>query len=481
MRTFSLMTFLSLLTLLVCSQATFEKTFGSYDNDEGAAIAVCSDGTYILAGSVENIYTGDADVFLARINPDGDTLWTREFYNEYKDDYATDVIQSADQGFIITGYTTSDNISTPFLLKYDESGHFVWLKKYGTEIPDGYAIAMVEKPDSGYMISGRRDYYNADWYHRPFMLETNQEGDCIWYDIYTFGDYAKYQVNHMFLTDENEYVLCGYYEQSDISLIGHAWLFKVDSGMNVVWTKTYGPSDSTASSYYVEPAGDGGYIICGTIYPGSIPWPGGDYDIFLVKTDSSGTAVWTRSIGNSDDSEYGRCIKKTEDGGYIIGGQSNFGTGNLDIWMLKTDEMADTLWTRRYGGSNSEGIREICLTPDGGYLLCGTTDSYGMGGTDIYLVKTDENGLMTRIKENEDVLSAVKVFPNPGNGLFLIRNCPENMNYKIFDFCGRLVVSKEQATGPVEKVDISNQSPGIYFLRVTSSLSSRSFEIIRNR
>lgn len=180
MKNICLIILISFSSLQIISQATFEKTFGDYDNDEGSAIAVCTDGTYILTGFVENIYTGDADVFLARINPDGGTLWSLTYVNEYEDDYPTDVIQSLDLGFIITGYTYEDNIATPFLLKYSEAGAFIWLKKYDAEIPDGYAIALVEKPDSGYMICGRRDFTDTDWYHRPFMLETDQDGECTW-------------------------------------------------------------------------------------------------------------------------------------------------------------------------------------------------------------------------------------------------------------------------------------------------------------
>ncbi len=478
MRCFCLFISACLCNLQIISQVTFEKTFGNLDDDSGEAIAVCHDGTYILAGNVENIYTGDNNVFLARIDLYGDTIWTRTFGIAYHDIYAYDLLQSFDMGFIVTGYTYSADTNMPFLLKYDEGGQLMWYKKYGSQVPDGYAYAVVQKPDSGFMICGRRNFYNADWYHRPFLLETDQDGICTWHGIYTVEDYAYYQAYNLCLSAENEYVMCGYFEQPLVSEIEHAWLFKVDSGMNIAWSKAYGPSGYTSSAYDVILTDDGGYLMCGTTLYGAIPLPGYDRNIYLVKTDSAGTGEWSKPIGNPEWTEYGSCVDKAGDGGYIVGGTSSFGTANSEIWLLKTDEYGDTLWTRRFGGIYDEGIADICATPDGGYLFCGLTESFSQGGTDIYLVKTDENGLLTRIKEFDNTLMEVKVVPNPSGGIFCLQNAPDDLAYMIFDISGNMLVKDKMDAGSDKRLDISSFSPGIYFLKLVSPSSSRTLKIL---
>jgi hypothetical protein len=474
---FILITFLSLPVL---SQVTFEKTFGTLDDDEGQAVAVCQDGTYILAGYVENIYTGDADVFLARLNLYGDTIWTRTFANAYDDDYACDLLQSFDLGFLITGYTYSGNTPVPFLLKYDEQGQFLWFKKYSSQVPYGYAIAMVQKPDSNFMICGREDFYNADWYHRPFLLETDRDGNCTWSGIYMVEEYAYYDSYNLCLSAENEYVMCGYFEQPIVSTIEHAWLFKVNSGMNIAWSRAYGPSGYTSHASDLVLTDDGGFMLSGSTFQGELPLPGTNYNVYLIKTDSAGTGVWSKSIGNADWTEYGRCVDKTFDGGYIVGGVSSFGTSNSEIWLLKTDEAGDTLWTRRFGGNYDEDIADICATPDGGYLFCGLTESFSQGGSDIYLVKTDANGLLTGINDREDVLSGIEISPNPSSGIFSLQNCPDDLIYMIYDVSGKILVKDKTAKGTDEMVDISNFPPGVYFLKMVTSSSTRSQKIIIN-
>jgi hypothetical protein len=468
------------LSLQIFPQITFEKTFGSFDDDEGEAVAVCHDGTYILAGIMENIYTGDPDVCLMRIDQYGDTIWTRTYVNEYHSDFSYDIIQSLDLGFVITGYTYSGDTALPFLLKYAEDGHFEWFKTYGNEIPDGYAYALVEKSDSGFVICGRQDFYNTDWYYRPFLLETKKNGEYVWSRIYdSFGDYAHYEVFKMCLSAESDYTLCGVYDDPLTQPNDQAWLLEVDTSANLVWQNRYGNADSASNAVDVKLTNDGGFIMCGSIRPGGIPWPGLDYDFYLLKTDNFGNEQWRRSIGYDDRVERGACLDLTDDGGFIIGGHTDYGAGHNDIWLVKTDENGDTLWTQYHGGLYNDGISDICVTPDGGYLLCGCTQSYGMGGLDIYLIKTNSNGLVTGLDEMSDALSNVLVRPNPGNGIFYINDCPDDISFLVYNIDGKVIMDGIK-NGTGDKIDISFLSSGIYVLHLRSETSTRSIKLIKN-
>ncbi|GAG88340.1 unnamed protein product, partial [marine sediment metagenome] len=136
---------------------------------------------------------------------------------------------------------------------------------------------------------------------------------------------------------------------------------------------------------------DGGYIMTG--YGGI--GPGGNIapNIYLIKTDTNGNQEWFNTYDNNISWDMAFSVQQTTDQGYIVAGLISFSPFNsTDIYLIKTDSLGDTLWTRMYGGAGNEYSEEVRLTPDGGYIIVGGTDSYGMGACDVYLIKTDSLG-----------------------------------------------------------------------------------------
>jgi len=139
----------------------------------------------------------------------------------------------------------------------------------------------------------------------------------------------------------------------------------------------------------VQQATDGGYIVVGTTYSSG---NGGDF--YVVKADASGNVEWEKTLGGSEI-ESGRAVDKTADGGYIIAGKTaSYGTGG-DFYVVKTDASGNVEWEKIFGGSSYEEAFAVQQTADGGYIIAGDTDSYGAGRTDVYLVKTDASGNVT--------------------------------------------------------------------------------------
>jgi len=118
----------------------------------------------------------------------------------------------------------------------------------------------------------------------------------------------------------------------------------------------------------------------------------GHEDVYLLKTDSSGDILWTRTYGGSS-SDGGYSVQQTSDGGYIIAGYTySFGAGSGDVYLLKTDSEGYTLWTRTYGGSELDCGHSVQQTSDGGYVVTGHTDSFGAGRDDVYLLRVAGEG-----------------------------------------------------------------------------------------
>lgn len=154
-------------------------------------------------------------------------------------------------------------------------------------------------------------------------------------------------------------------------------LYKLNSSGDSVWSKEFGIVNKGA----VRQTSDGGYVIVG-----------GVNDVCLIKTNSTGDTLWTKAYGNSGQ-DGGTYVQQTTDGGYILAGYSvNFSTGDSDAYMIKTNAAGDTLWTRIIGGISEDAANSIQQTSDGGYIVIGYTSSFGAGGSDLFLIKMDNNG-----------------------------------------------------------------------------------------
>ncbi|UCE29017.1 MAG: hypothetical protein JSV85_07105 [Candidatus Bathyarchaeota archaeon] len=142
-------------------------------------------------------------------------------------------------------------------------------------------------------------------------------------------------------------------------------------------------------AYSVVQTVDGGYALAG--YTTSPP-PAFDRDLWLVKIDANGNMQWNREYGGAGH-DNAHSLVQTSDGGYAIAGLTrSYGAGDWDFWLVKTDSAGNVEWNQTYGGAGVDGAWSIVETGDGGYAIVGYTESYGAGNADFWLVKTDSAG-----------------------------------------------------------------------------------------
>jgi ribosomal protein S11 len=154
----------------------------------------------------------------------------------------------------------------------------------------------------------------------------------------------------------------------------------------VTFAKTYGGTGSDNASS-VQQTSDGGYMVAG--YTES--FGAGGSDIFLIKTDASGNVIWAKTYGGTH-SDYASSVQQTSDGGYIVAGYTfSFGAGINDIFLIKTDANGNVIWAKTYGGTAYDYAYSVQQTSDGGYIVAGYTRSFGAGGDNVFLIKTDAN------------------------------------------------------------------------------------------
>ncbi|MGC6489917.1 MAG: hypothetical protein ACON5E_01385, partial [Flavobacteriales bacterium] len=154
------------------------------------------------------------------------------------------------------------------------------------------------------------------------------------------------------------------------------------------WTKTFGGLGEEYGSS-VQQTTDGGFIITGRTNSF-----GFSNDVYLIKTYENGVEQWSKTFGESEN-DNGNFVQQTTDGGFIIIGNTNsFSINNgSEIWLIKTDENGEEQWNQTFGGVEQDYGKSVQQTIDGGFIIIGQTESFGNGGRDVYLIKTDENGI----------------------------------------------------------------------------------------
>jgi hypothetical protein len=281
------------------------------------------------------------------------------------------VQQTSDGGYIVAGVTHSFSSGgyDIFLIKTDANGNVIWAKTYG-EISNEKAFSVQQTSDGGYIVAGVTDYFSAV-IGDIFLIKTDANGNIQW--AKTYGGTSTDSAFSVQQTSDGGYIVAGYTYSfgaggTDIFLI------KTDASGNLQWAKTYGGT-YWDEAYSVQQTSDGGYIVAG--YPS------------LIKTDANGNIIWAKTYGGTTV----RSVQQTSDGGYIVAGHTNsFGAGYYDIFLIKTDANGNVQWAKTYGGTYSEWASSVQQTSDGGYIVAGTTRSFGAYWYNIFLIKTDANG-----------------------------------------------------------------------------------------
>jgi len=444
---------LGMFTLLLVSlsnaQQRWERTYGGTGGDGGESVQQTSDVGYIVAGPTTSF--GDStQVYLIKTNASGDTLWTKT-YGGTSVEWGYSVKQTTDRGYIVGGYTTSfGNAYQVYLIKANASGDTLWTRTYGGAGVD-VSFSVQQTSDTGYIVAGETSSFgNA---YQVYLIKTNASGDTLW--TRTYGGAGYDYGESVQQTQDEGYIVAG--ETNSFGNLWQVYLIKTNASGDTLWTRTYGGA-STDGCYSVQQTTDGGYIVAG------ITNSFGDYyQVYLIKTNSGGDTLWTRTYGGAGD-DYGESVQQTTDGGYIIAGYTtSYGAGNDDVYLIKTNASGDTLWTRTYGGTSSDYGESVQQTQDGGYIVAGMTTSFG-NSAQVYLIKTDANGSSGAEESRQGDKGTsrqgerLRATPNPFTSFTTLPG-HEGERFSLYDVSGRKV-----GTYRGDRVG-EGLAPGVYFVR----------------
>lgn len=400
------------LPLVLHAQITFERNYGGPGLEWGYSVQQSADNGYVFTGATGSPYS-DFDVYLIKTDSLGDTLWTRSFGGSQWD-YGYSVQQTSDCGYILAGFAVSFSAGSTdvYLVKTDSLGDSVWTRNYGGPFEDiGYSVKQTS--DNGYIIAGHTASFGAGGTD-VYLLKTDSLGDTLW--TRTYGGIDDDYGRSVQQTSDSGYIIAGYTWSFGAGGFD-VYLIRTDSLGDTLWTKTYGWGAGDELGFSVQQTSDHGYIISGRTnhFSPSIY-------VYLIKTDSLGDTLWTRIYYKyqSEGQHCGYSVQQTLDGGYIIAGYAaNEPYYYEDLYLIKTDSSGDTLWTRTYGGITMVDLDygySVKQTNDGGYIVAGLTYSFG-NQSQAYLIKTDTLGSVG-VQEKKDIRQRTQAInlsahPNP--------------------------------------------------------------------
>lgn len=462
---------------------TWTKTFGgAMDNEYGFCVQQTIDGGYIVSGVASSFADVAGDIYLIKLQPNGDTTWTRT-YGGIGYEWGSFVQQTTDGGYIITGQTPAFGAGSfdAYLLKIHANGNIAWTKTYGG-VGSEYGTAVQQTSDGGYIITGENDntfgFGASDFY----LIKTDSLGDLIWSKAY--GNSGFEEGNAVKQTTDGGYIIAGTSENTLGPLGPNMCLIKTNSVGDTLWAKLYG-GQMIDECYDVKQTSDGGYIMVGKSFSFSA---NGDYDVYVVKVNNQGVVQWSKTYGGSttNHNEIGYSIAQTSDGGYIISGESmfGFGVGLKNIYLIKTDSLGNSGCNESTAATvTSNYLPQVITTP----TLVSTGGSISFPATLVNSGTTQSNlclSVPNSIGEIKEIFS-FSIFPNPFEEKVTIsvdKNVQIN-SIKIYNIFGQEVYTQinldKYYSSNTIIIELNELKSGIYFFELRSRSFSKTVKLIK--
>jgi len=362
------------------------KTYGGSYDEWANSVVQTNDGGFVFVGHKES--SGEAssrDVWAVKIDSQGIVEWNQT-YGGNESDFAQSVL-AVDDGLIMTGVTSSFGLDSPncFVVKTSHDGNIQWNKTFGG-MGRYWSESIIKTNDNGYAIVGHCEKQQRE----PWLIKIDVNGNAEWNR--TYGMLGS--TSCLAQTSDGGYILAGWSSVGSDDGNNDALLIKVDIDGNLEWKKNFGGTNDDWV-YCIVPTSDGGYALAGGKGIGPL---GGDPigDAWLVKVDSLGDLEWEKTYGGHKE-DCAMFLVQIPDEGYALVGyywktyDSAYGAwGDWDGWIVRTDSNGEQVWTKTFGGKSFDSLSCILRTNDGGFILAGQMDvneGLGTSNNDAWLIK----------------------------------------------------------------------------------------------
>lgn len=437
---------IALSLLVTFSVATaWIRTFGGVSDDVGTCVQLTSDSCYIITGWTESEGAGGADVWLLKVDPYSRLLWSKT-YGGGLDDKGEYVIETPDGGYLIVGKTCSFGAGSwdVWLLKTDSEGNLLWSRTYGRPHED-YGMYAELMEGMGYNVyantasfgSGGLDVWN---------IKIDTQGNL--QNTITYGG------------EKNDWISHSGFGTTESQGSGEADMWLVNRNVTwggARWEEARDAKWTTANGYE-------GYIVAGLTAT-----PNMRDDMVALRATSALEEIWqTKHGGPSDD--WGNGVIEIEGYFIVVGTTYSYGAGGADLWLVGLYSATGLCpWKRTYGGTKDDEGLFIRPSVGAGCIIAGYTESFGGGGKDLWLIRTNSEGetmppdLTTQESETYEATPNFKILTLPGKRITVQHH--KSFNAVIYDAAGR-TVDELQAFDSGTLTWGDGMSPGVYFFKI---------------
>jgi len=502
----------------IFSQPTisWQKTVGGSNHEYAWKTIPTSDGGLAFVGFSESDNGdvsgnhGGSDLWVGKLSSGGTMLWSF-LYGGTQDDEGYDILQTSDGGYMVTGRTDSDdgdvsgnhstNSSDLWVLKLTSAGTITWTKCYGGSSDDD-GVAIVQTLDGNFYVAGSTYSTDGDIsgnhgnYSDFWVIKINSTGTLLGQKCIGGTDYEE-GIN-MTLTSDNGCIICGHTSSNDGDAIGYhggsdMLIAKLSSTLSIDWSKCYGGTETEECNSIVQ-LSDGSYAALGytsTQNNGDVTGHHGSQgsdDFWLLKLTSAGAITWAKCYGGSGDDQ-ANGLAKTTDGGFVMCGLTNSMDGNVsgfhvgdyspDVWVIKVNSSGTFQWQRCCGGSTQDESFNIFESGSGTFIVTAFTYSndYDVSGN-----HGNADGWIFRISGNSSVSSfsgekEISIYPNPVHDNLNIEG-PLNAEIDIINSQGQVVMSFSIKNRET-RIDLSELSSGIYSVIIRTGMETYSKKLLK--
>jgi parallel beta-helix repeat protein len=373
--------------LKIEENVSWARTYGTDKTNEGINSIQQTEDGYVVAGWTGELYKSGyvfnyvfKDLWVAKLDSNGSIEWQRSYRG--RGDEEAYSIQPLNDGYIVAGYRYSTDKNV-WILKLDKKGDIEWQKEFDRgDIDIAYSIKQTE--DSGYIVIGETGIWKSEGKNIK-VLDSD-----VWILKLDKDGCLEWQKTYMAFkgrgTDRAYSIIQtsrGRY--AFVLYMGSPVLCELRENGGILRQKEYSAWNYDDKIYSIKEIDDG-YILAGW----TNSFGAGKDDLWVIKTSKLGSLLWQKSYGGSEEDK-AYSILPTDDGYIVAGTTKSFGNGGLDAWILKLDDDGNIQWQKSYGGSEDDEIRSV-LPADDGYIVSGYTRSFDMGNGDAWILKLDDEG-----------------------------------------------------------------------------------------
>lgn len=395
----------------------FKHSIGGNSPDHGYCARQTYDNGYIAVGTTSSFTNGNSDIYVVRTDSNGIVAWTKNF-GTANIEVARYVEELKDSSIIIVGYTnnTTANGYDVYLLRLDRWGNKVWEKTYGGTDWE-FAYSVHQTSDGGFIIAGGTYSYGKGS-EDMYLIKTNINGDTTW--TKTFGGRYDDEARSVRETAAGEFILTGYTKSFTDTTGGDAYVVKTNSTGDTLWTKSYGGLKEDLANDIIE-CKNGDYVFCGRSYS----YCNKNANMYLARLYNNGSLNWQISNGLLKDSIYDslESLVELQNGNLAsIGVTFSYGGGQNEGYLLITNASGGFINGPTYGTGGKDECYSVAVTRDKGFIICGFTDStkIGFNAPNLFLIKTDSTGQLPKMKfwfsvndMNNGLINTIDTYPNP--------------------------------------------------------------------